>query len=135
MALRAFDKETHQSTEDVSTYPTIPLLQGEIFVKGVRDKLTQVRNNYVLFLSNNKCNIAETFLYYKKDVHFTTGEPKKLTTESSSEAKIEFPIVGIGASAGGLDPIRELLEALPVDTGMSFVVIQHLATGTGEYAT
>ena len=62
-------------------------------------------------------------------MHFTTGEPKKLTTESSAEAKIEFPIVGIGASAGGLDPIRELLEALPVDTGMSFVVIQHLAMG------
>ncbi len=41
----------------------------------------------------------------------------------------EFPIVGIGASAGGLDPIRKLLENLPVDTGMSFVVIQHLATG------
>ena len=56
-----------------------------------------------------------------------TGEPKKLTTESSG-AK-EFPIVGIGASAGGLDPIRKLLEALPVDTGMSFVVIQHLAPG------
>ncbi|HSV49852.1 MAG TPA: chemotaxis protein CheB, partial [Candidatus Acidoferrales bacterium] len=41
----------------------------------------------------------------------------------------EFPIVGIGASAGGLDPIRKLLELLPVDTGMAFVVIQHLASG------
>lgn len=41
----------------------------------------------------------------------------------------EFPIVGIGASAGGLDPIRILLENLPIDTGMAFVVIQHLATG------
>ena len=42
---------------------------------------------------------------------------------------MEFPIVGIGASAGGLDPIRKLLENLPVDTGMAFVVIQHLASG------
>ena len=51
--------------------------------------------------------------------------------QSSSETKAanEFPIVGIGASAGGLDPIRKLLENLPVDTGMSFVVIQHLAAG------
>jgi two-component system, chemotaxis family, CheB/CheR fusion protein len=40
-----------------------------------------------------------------------------------------FPIVGIGASAGGLDPIRELLEHLPIDTGMAFVVIQHLGAG------
>ena len=51
---------------------------------------------------------------------------------SSSENEIEnseFSIVGIGASAGGLEPIRKLLEKLPVDTGMSFVVIQHLAPG------
>jgi two-component system CheB/CheR fusion protein len=41
----------------------------------------------------------------------------------------EFPIVGIGASAGGLEPITKLLENLPVPTGLSFVVIQHLATG------
>jgi two-component system, chemotaxis family, CheB/CheR fusion protein len=54
-----------------------------------------------------------------------------LNMQNSSEIKTEtgFPIVGIGASAGGLDPIRKLLENLPVDTGMSFVVIQHLATG------
>jgi two-component system, chemotaxis family, CheB/CheR fusion protein len=42
---------------------------------------------------------------------------------------VGFPIVGIGASAGGLDPIRELLEHLPIDTGMAFVVIQHLGAG------
>src|SRR5690242_8266179 len=37
-----------------------------------------------------------------------------------------FPVVGIGASAGGLDPLAQLLRALPVDTGMAFVLIQHL---------
>jgi two-component system, chemotaxis family, CheB/CheR fusion protein len=41
----------------------------------------------------------------------------------------EFPIVAIGASAGGLDPIRKMLEDLPIDTGLAFVVIQHLASG------
>jgi two-component system, chemotaxis family, CheB/CheR fusion protein len=41
----------------------------------------------------------------------------------------DFSVVGIGASAGGLDPIRKLLENLPVDMGMAFVVIQHLAPG------
>lgn len=40
-----------------------------------------------------------------------------------------FPIVGIGASAGGLEAYSKLLEALPVDTGMAFVVVQHLAPG------
>ncbi len=37
-----------------------------------------------------------------------------------------FPIVGIGASAGGLEAFTELLEGLPGDTGMAFVVVQHL---------
>ena len=36
-------------------------------------------------------------------------------------------IVGIGASAGGLKPIQEFFDHMPVDTGMSFVVVQHLS--------
>ena len=35
-------------------------------------------------------------------------------------------IVGIGASAGGLEAITQLLHALPPDTGMAFVYVQHL---------
>ncbi|MBA3723393.1 MAG: PAS domain S-box protein [Candidatus Levybacteria bacterium] len=37
-----------------------------------------------------------------------------------------FPIVGIGASAGGLEAFTQLLKALPIDTGMVFVLVQHL---------
>jgi chemotaxis response regulator CheB len=37
-----------------------------------------------------------------------------------------FPIVGIGASAGGLEAFTELLRHLPPDTGMGFVLVQHL---------
>src|SRR5271167_5126217 len=37
-----------------------------------------------------------------------------------------FPVVGLGASAGGLDAARRLLAALPADTGMAFILIQHL---------
>ncbi len=37
-----------------------------------------------------------------------------------------FPIVGIGASAGGLNAFSQLLKALPIDTGMAFVLVQHL---------
>ncbi|MGO8854967.1 MAG: CheR family methyltransferase [Steroidobacteraceae bacterium] len=36
------------------------------------------------------------------------------------------PIVGIGASAGGLDALKALFQSLPADTGAAFVVIQHL---------
>lgn len=38
-----------------------------------------------------------------------------------------FPIVGIGASAGGIEAFSALLKELPADTGMAFVIIQHLA--------
>jgi two-component system CheB/CheR fusion protein len=37
-----------------------------------------------------------------------------------------FPIVGIGASAGGLEAFSALLKHLPLDTGMAFVLVQHL---------
>ncbi len=36
-------------------------------------------------------------------------------------------IVGVGASAGGLEAFEQLLAALPEDTGMAFVLVQHLA--------
>jgi chemotaxis response regulator CheB len=36
------------------------------------------------------------------------------------------PVVGIGASAGGLKSLQELLSCLPVDTGMAFVVVSHM---------
>ncbi|WP_462265340.1 CheR family methyltransferase [Mucilaginibacter sp.] len=38
----------------------------------------------------------------------------------------QFPVVGIGASAGGLEAFKQFLGALPVKTGMAFVFIQHL---------
>jgi two-component system, chemotaxis family, CheB/CheR fusion protein len=37
-----------------------------------------------------------------------------------------FSIVAVGASAGGLEAFTELLQALPPDTGMAFVLVQHL---------
>jgi two-component system, chemotaxis family, CheB/CheR fusion protein len=36
------------------------------------------------------------------------------------------PVVGVGASAGGLEAFTQLLRALPEDTGMAFVFVQHL---------
>jgi two-component system CheB/CheR fusion protein len=38
-----------------------------------------------------------------------------------------FPVVGAGASAGGLDALTRFLKELPTDTGMAFVIVQHLA--------
>ena len=38
----------------------------------------------------------------------------------------EFPVVGIGASAGGLEALEQFFSAVPPRSGMAFVVIQHL---------
>ena len=38
----------------------------------------------------------------------------------------QFPIVGIGASAGGLEALEQFFGNMPKDSGMAFVVIQHL---------
>jgi two-component system CheB/CheR fusion protein len=37
-----------------------------------------------------------------------------------------FPIVGIGASAGGLEVLGQFFEHMPTGTGMAFAVVQHL---------
>ncbi len=37
-----------------------------------------------------------------------------------------FPIVGIGAAAGGLEAFVDFLKNTPPDSGMAFVIIQHL---------
>ncbi len=39
---------------------------------------------------------------------------------------VGFPIVAIGASAGGLEAIEQFLKKVPSDTGMAFILIQHL---------
>ncbi len=45
-------------------------------------------------------------------------------------------VVGIGASAGGLEALKLLLSTLPVDTGLAFVVLQHLPPSqTGQLAS
>ncbi|WP_185960222.1 chemotaxis protein CheB [Erythrobacter insulae] len=40
--------------------------------------------------------------------------------------KTDFPIIGIGASAGGLDALKSFFDNVPEDMGAAFVVIQHL---------
>jgi two-component system CheB/CheR fusion protein len=47
-------------------------------------------------------------------------------TRDDSRAAGSFPIVGVGASAGGLEAFSALLKHVPLDTGMGFVLVQHL---------
>lgn len=47
--------------------------------------------------------------------------------KTTTEIKVnDFPIVGIGASAGGLEALEQFFENMPKNNGMAFVVIQHL---------
>jgi two-component system, chemotaxis family, CheB/CheR fusion protein len=39
---------------------------------------------------------------------------------------MSFPIVGIGASAGGLEAVSELLASLPAESGLALLLVQHL---------
>src|SRR4030095_5747392 len=48
------------------------------------------------------------------------------TDTHDGRAAGSFPIVGIGASAGGLEAFSALLKHLPLDTGIGFVLVQHL---------
>ena len=45
------------------------------------------------------------------------------------EETVIFPIVGIGASAGGLQALKQFFEHMPVDTGMAFMIVTHLPMG------
>lgn len=57
------------------------------------------------------------------------ASPVSPTTARSPQDQLKepsFPIVGIGASAGGLEAITELFSNLPADTGMAFLIVQHL---------
>jgi two-component system CheB/CheR fusion protein len=45
----------------------------------------------------------------------------------ASKLKFGFPVIGIGASAGGLESIESLFENVPSDTNAAFVIVQHLS--------
>ncbi len=46
--------------------------------------------------------------------------------DAEQAPRLAFPVVGIGASAGGLEAVGEFLDAMPPESGMSFVLVQHL---------
>ncbi len=54
----------------------------------------------------------------------SSRQPK--STRGAPRHPGEFPVVGIGASAGGLDAFTKLVDALPAANGMAFILVQHL---------
>jgi two-component system, chemotaxis family, CheB/CheR fusion protein len=54
-------------------------------------------------------------------------EPPAIEAEANQPGKVNFPIVGIGTSAGGLEALEKFLSHVPEYCGLAFVVIQHLS--------
>jgi two-component system CheB/CheR fusion protein len=59
----------------------------------------------------------------------TRAAPKKKKNIPANRKTTSFPIVGIGASAGGLEAYQEILRNLSAKPGMAFVFIMHLSPG------
>ncbi len=58
----------------------------------------------------------------------TTTQPSVPDNQKNlTRSDIDFPVVGIGASAGGLQALLKFFEHMPSDSGMAFVVIMHLS--------
>src|SRR5262245_27866437 len=47
--------------------------------------------------------------------------------DERTDRAVRVPVVGIGASAGGLEALEQLFEKMPRETGMAYVVLQHLS--------
>lgn len=72
----------------------------------------------------------------KKQSDLKDKKPKKINaaakaarvwpSASSRSAASQFPVVGIGASAGGLEALELFLKNVPAASGMAFVIIQHM---------
>lgn len=56
-----------------------------------------------------------------------TKEPKNMPIPESEKKENSFTVVAIGASAGGLEAVTQLLQSLDPDTGMAFIYVQHLS--------
>ena len=67
-------------------------------------------------------------LSYRRGLSLSREEasPSPAKCLPPSKTRNSFPVVGIGASAGGFESISNLLKNLRPDTGLAFVIIQHL---------
>ncbi len=59
------------------------------------------------------------------DAQFSSTSPESAAERDGTGAR--FPIVGIGASAGGLEALEHFFDHVPAETGMAYVIVQHLS--------
>jgi two-component system, chemotaxis family, CheB/CheR fusion protein len=58
------------------------------------------------------------------------GTPSLTLPPPEAQTADTFPIVAVGASAGGLEALEVLFSSMPPEPGLAFVVIQHLSPGS-----
>jgi len=63
----------------------------------------------------------------KKSAPDNAAPVEKDEVSKTGTLKDEFPIVGIGASAGGLETLQAFFDNMPADADIAFVIIQHLS--------
>ena len=56
----------------------------------------------------------------------TTAPDKNRLSRQESKKEEAFPIVGIGASAGGLEAFEQFFTHVPLNIGMAFILVPHL---------
>jgi chemotaxis response regulator CheB len=84
----------------------------DLLIDGVRHMLWRLRVNAHTALTPASAELSPAEI-----------TPTELPPDPSHEARIL--IVGIGASAGGLEALTEFFRQMPPDSGMAFVVITH----------
>jgi len=85
-----------------------------------------------LVLTANSAADASTTKAGQSDNEFShkdnSGHEFASTQRTLSQQLVKpVPVTAIGASAGGLEPIEQFFDAMPVDSGCAFVIIQHLS--------
>jgi two-component system CheB/CheR fusion protein len=74
-------------------------------------------------MDQDQADSAHTDDFHLEHAHHPDEEP----SSTGFERPVTFPVVGIGASAGGLAAFEQFFSNLPSDTGLAYVVVQHLS--------
>ena len=62
-----------------------------------------------------------------QQVHDNNHPSEQQSLAETSDSNLDFTVVGIGASAGGLEALQEFFKNMPEEPGVAFVIVQHLS--------
>jgi two-component system CheB/CheR fusion protein len=65
----------------------------------------------------------------RKTKKAVVSDPERTTPTAPAATGPSFPIIGIGASAGGLEAFELFFKTMPAGSGMAFVLVSHLDPG------